>query len=144
VLPQSPMSSRLKRASTGSPWPHRVLSLVQGALLLVIVLCAVAHGATDGDHGPAPAAAVASTATEGGTEPHSPHHPHGAEKCASEAAVRTTAQASEQPSAPADGPAEVAAVALFLGHPFARRTACRRRRIRTGREALTRTSRWRI
>ncbi|MFF8973965.1 hypothetical protein [Streptomyces sp. NPDC014995] len=134
-------TSHLPGILSGSPWPRRLGTLIQGALLLVIILCAVAHAETEETHRPTPAAV---TATPGGVEPHGPHAPHGGDTCASDMVVRTAAQAPELPRADAQAPAVVAAGAVALGPPLALRRPHRRRRPRTGRAALVRTSRWRI
>ena len=125
----------------GSAWPRRLVTLIRGALLLVIVLCAVTHAETEEAHGPMPAAATAPTAMPGGAEPHAPH---GAHACASDAVVRTVPQALEQPLADAAAPAVAAAGAVALAHPLALRGTRRRRRPRNGRATLVHTSRWRI
>lgn len=128
----------------GSPWPRRLATLIQSVLLLVIILCAVTHAETEETHGPTPAAVTAPAAMPGGAEPHGPHAPHGADACASDVVVRTAAQAAEQPLADAQTPAAVAAGAVALWRPLVLRGTRRRRRPRTGRAALVRTSRWRI
>ncbi|MDX3458643.1 hypothetical protein PV396_43120 [Streptomyces sp. ME02-8801-2C] len=142
--PTSRPTSHIQCILSGSPWPRRLVTLIQGALLLVIILCAVAHGETEETHGPAPAAVTAPAATPGGAEPHGPHAPHGDHACASDLIVRTTVQALDQPVAETKPLAVVAAGAVVLGHPLVLRRSHRRRRPRTGRAALVRTSRWRI
>lgn len=129
---------------TGSRWLYRGASLILGALLLVIVLCAVAHGPTEEAHRPTSAVVTAAPAASHGTGQHAPHHPHGAEECADDAVVRTATPPPEQSLAAADVPAEVIAGLLVLRQPLALRVRHRRVRVRTGRAVLGRTSRWRI
>ncbi|MFE9031085.1 hypothetical protein ACFYOA_33305 [Streptomyces iakyrus] len=87
---------------------------------------------------------AAPSVTATGGEPHEPHKHHEAEDCAADAIVRTAAQSAE------DLPFAVLAVAVLvvmsvaIARPLVRHEFRRRRRARTGRVALVRTSRWRI
>lgn len=153
----------VRRAPHGSPSPRRLVTLIHGALLLVIVLCAVMHGGTaEETHGPVPVSVTAAEATPGGAKshtpharhaphapharhaPHAPHAPHSAHECAPGAVVRTTAQVAEQPVPGGEAPAAVMASAAVLGSRPAFRATRRRRRPGPGRAALVVTSRWRI
>ncbi|GAB2715828.1 hypothetical protein [Streptomyces bullii] len=139
------MPSPVRSVPHGAPSSRRLGTLVQGALLLMLVLCAAAHGAAaEETRGPVPAAVPTAQAAPGGTEPQAPHAPHGAHQCASDAVVRVAAQGPEQPVADANAPAAAAAGAALLGPPLAFRAKRGGRRPRTGRAALVVTSRWRI
>ncbi|MFI1735758.1 hypothetical protein ACH40E_42535 [Streptomyces acidicola] len=142
------------RTTLGTPTASRrvcrLMAVVRGCLLAVIGLCALVHGPSDDTQAPARAAVPTSTpivppttVTVAGDEaPHGPHRHHGVDKCTADGALRTTtAAAAEQP------PAAAGAVPLTGVLTTVRRRPCRlcgRRRARTGRTALVRTSRWRI
>ncbi|QDQ15663.1 hypothetical protein [Streptomyces spectabilis] len=118
---------------------------MRGSLLAVMVLCALAHGPLDENHGPErpPVAIAVAVPTAGEAAPHSPHRHHGSEECAPDGPLRTpVAPALDQPPT---GTGALTAAAAFpvLSGPKPRRTQ-RRRRTRTGRTALVRTARWRI
>ncbi|MBT2457558.1 hypothetical protein [Streptomyces sp. ISL-86] len=131
----------------GRPLLRCLLSLVHGTLLLMAVLCAVGHGTTEGTHGAVPARAAVPVVVADFAGHYGPHRPHGAAQCAPPAAVvLATARAAGYP--PAAAPSVLAAVSAsvsmsgrrLLGRP----DESLRRRARTGRLALVRTSRWRI
>ncbi|WP_405767108.1 hypothetical protein [Streptomyces sp. NBC_01538] len=144
MLPHPRTAVPMLGTRTGLPCPRRLSSLIQAALFLMLVLCAVAHGTPEKPHAPTTAAVTALAATPGGAEPHTPHHSHGAEQCTPDATLRTTAQAPEQPPASAAAVIVVAvAGATALRSPPAPGATCGRR-TRNGRAALVRTSRWRI
>ncbi|MEW2403186.1 hypothetical protein [Streptomyces sp. NPDC046862] len=140
-------ATRSTRAA--SPWRHRLMVLVRGCLLAVIGLCALAHGSYDATSAPQRAAVPISTlvapvcavTVAGDGTPHGPHRHHGGDECAAEGALRTATAAAEQPP-PAAGSALLAGVLTTV--TLRPRRPCRRRRARTGRTALVRTSRWRI
>ncbi|MER7408235.1 hypothetical protein ABT373_38740 [Streptomyces sp. NPDC000070] len=90
-----------------------------------------------------PVPAAAATIAAGG-EPHEHQGPHGAEGCASDTVVRAAAQSVEEFPLGAMAVVVLVAVSAVLGRPPARHELRRRPRIRTGRVALVRTSRWRI
>ena len=127
--------------------PHRLRPLVcllRVGLLVVIGLCALTHGpAEEETHRSAPAATTSVTPTASDAESHGPHRHHESEECDADGVVRTTAPAAEQPPAGAAILALAGASAVVM-RPPARRQPNGRRRTRTGRIALVRTSRWRI
>lgn len=139
-------SRTLQHAQWAAPGPslgRRLLSLLSGSLLLVIFLCAVAHGTTEETHGHASAPAV-SAVVAADQEPHGPHPRHGDEECATEAVVRTAIQAAEKPLVGAGTLAVLAVVTLAVVRPLRRHENGRYHRTQTGRTALAQTSRWRI
>jgi hypothetical protein len=127
----------------GSRLPRPIVALLRAALPMLIGLCAFVHGPSEEADRPAAAVPAAVASVAGDAVPHGPHrHPAG-EECALDGAVRTTAQAAQQP------PADAAAMALvgvfpLLGGQAAPCRPYRFRRRHTGRTALVRTSRWRI
>ncbi|MPY64556.1 hypothetical protein FNH08_47605 [Streptomyces spongiae] len=148
--PATRMPARTTRgAPCASPWSRRLMALVRGCLLAVIGLCALAHGSSDATHGPPRAAAPlvtliapASVASVAGSEaPHGPHHRHGGDECAADGVLRTTTAVAEQPPPVVGSVPFVGVLATVTRRPP---RPCGRRRARTGRTALVRTSRWRI
>ncbi|WKX12573.1 hypothetical protein [Streptomyces sp. NL15-2K] len=137
------MPTHALRALADPRRPRPFDALLRAVLLMAIGLCALVHGPSEETDRPAPAvpAAVASVAGEG--VPHGPHRHHQGEECALDGAVRTTAQAAQQPPADAAAMALVGVLPLPAGPP-AHRRPYRFRRRHTGRTALVRTSRWRI
>ncbi|MER6092315.1 hypothetical protein [Streptomyces bluensis] len=135
---------------TASRRLRRLMALVSSTLLAVIGLCALAHGPSSDDRrSPTPSAVPTSTpiapattvAVAGDEAPHGSHRHHGGDECAADGALRTTTAVAEQP------PAATGALPLSGVLTTVRRRPCRlcgRRRARTGRMALVRTSRWRI
>ncbi|NUP18064.1 MAG: hypothetical protein HOZ81_18640 [Streptomyces sp.] len=116
---------------------------------MVLMLCAVIHGATEQTHASVSMPAVSSAVAAGGGHgdrhgPHGPHNPHEAEDCAADAIVRTAFPSAEAPPLDAIDAVVPAAGFLAVGSPPVRRESRRRRSARTGRVALVRTSRWRI
>lgn len=139
-------SRTLQHARWAAPGPslgRRLLSVISGSLLLVIFLCAAAHGTTEETHGrsSAPAASAGAAADE---EPPGPHPGHGHEECTTEAVVRTAIQAVEPPLVGAGIVAVLVVVTLAMLRPARGHENGRCRRTQTGRTALARTSRWRI
>ncbi|KUN86394.1 hypothetical protein [Streptomyces griseoruber] len=133
------------RAVPDSRLPQPIVALLSGVLLVVIGLCAVAHGQSAEPDRTAPAAATAPArpAVTGDVMPHGPHRHHGNEHCALDGAARTTAQPAQHP--PADTGATLpAGVFGALGALPAHRRPYRFRTRHTGRSALARTARWRI
>lgn len=162
-----PLHSRMPappgRAPSLPPRRKPLAALAHGFLLVAFVLCSLAHGPSGEPHRSSaptvPAATTVPPATTapaaGGTTgatlaapeaPHGPHGHHSAEGCPTGGVPRTpTAQTSHQPP-PAADPAPLLAgiTAAALGPlPPARSSPHRRRRSRTGRTVLVRTSRWR-
>ncbi|MHB9856795.1 hypothetical protein [Streptomyces sp. YIM S03343] len=110
---------------------------------MALVLCAVMHGVPDETHASVSVPAASSVTATGG-EPHEPHKHHEAEDCEADAIVRTVAQSTEDlPLAPL-AVAVLVAVSVATASPLVRHQSPRRRRTRSGRVALARTSRWRI
>ncbi|MFD0436037.1 hypothetical protein [Streptomyces chartreusis] len=110
---------------------------------MVLMLCAVVHGATEQTHAAVPLLASASGMTAGG-DPHGPHAPHEAEDCAADAIVRNASSAAEDLPLGATALVVLVTLSAVAGGPLVRRAPPRRRSARTGRVALARTSRWRI
>jgi hypothetical protein len=110
---------------------------------MTLVLCAVMHGAPDKAHGAASPPAASSAMTVSG-DSHGPHAPHGVEDCASDVILRPAAQPDEALPPAAMALVVLAAVSPAAVRPVARQEIRRRRSARTGRVALSRTSRWRI
>ncbi|MGI5379947.1 hypothetical protein ACQEV2_38000 [Streptomyces sp. CA-251387] len=127
---------------TPTPLSCRLGSAIRGAFVMALILCAVMHGLPEEAHASAPVSAGFS-AMATGEDPHGPHVPHGAEDCAADAMVRTAAQTSEDLPLVAMAVVVLIAVSLPAGR-LVRHPSRRRRRARTGRVALVRTSRWRI
>lgn len=147
-----------RRAPADSRRPKLPATLLHGFLLVAVVLCALAHGPSgEPHHSSAQNVPVATTApVAGGTvgaapaapeAPPGPHGHHSLEECPTGGIPRTPAAQTPHQPPPATDPAP-----LLLGIAAAARgplwTACRRphrrRRSRTGRTVLVRTSRWRI
>ncbi|QCX81643.1 hypothetical protein C9F11_40305 [Streptomyces sp. YIM 121038] len=141
VTPRVPACPRRRR----TPWRRRIAVLVRGALLAVMVLCALVHGPLDENHGPQRPLVVATTAvaSAGDAAPHSPHQHHGSEECAPDGPLRTPAAPAADPPPAGAGALTAAAAWVVLVAPGPR-AAQRRRRTRTGRTTLVRTARWRI
>jgi hypothetical protein len=110
---------------------------------MVLMLCAVIHGAPEETHASVSAPAASSAMAAGG-EHHGPHVPHEAEDCAADAIVRTASQSTEDLSLGAMAVVVLVVVSLAMGRPLVRHEWRRRRSARAGRVALVRTSRWRI
>ncbi|MDC0766555.1 hypothetical protein [Streptomyces sp. HD] len=125
------------------------VSGTRAILVMVLMLCAVIHGATEQTHASVSMPAVSSAVAAGGGHgdrhgPHGPRDPHEAEDCAADAIVRNAFPYAEDPPLDAMDVVVPAAGALAAGRPPVRRESRRRRSARTGRVALVRTSRWRI
>ncbi|MFI2435382.1 hypothetical protein [Streptomyces sp. NPDC018693] len=134
----------------GALWLRGLIALMRGVLLVVVALCALGHGngPTDGNDRlqPAAMATAAAPATIGEPpqiphEPHGPHGPHGDAECGADNAFRATDQVTE-PRTVGTGTAPFAGALGGVGQRL--RRPRERRRARTGRTALARTSRWRI
>jgi hypothetical protein len=122
---------------------RQLVFLIRCGLLLVVGLCAFAHGPSEDNHRPVSAATASAASAVGDVAPHGPHRHHESEECAPDGVVRTTTQAAEQPPADA-GLVALAGSLAVLGLRPVPRQPYQRRRTRTGRIALARTSRWRI
>ncbi|MFJ5726709.1 hypothetical protein [Streptomyces paradoxus] len=124
---------------------RRFVSVIRGALMMALVLCAVLHGVPEETHEPVSMSAVvsATAADKDPHGPHAPHAPHGGEECAADVIVRTAAQPAEELALCAMA-VVLLAVSVVAGRPLLRCEHRRRRSARTGRLALARTSRWRI
>ncbi|MDG5805658.1 hypothetical protein P9869_23930 [Streptomyces ossamyceticus] len=147
--PRTRMPSYVRQTRALSPWPRLLAALVRGCLLITIVLCAFAHGPVDEPHRTPTQPSTVLTAVQpsaGHETPHGPHDHHTAEECVPAGVLRAPApQSSDQPPAPDTAPLPTGAAATAVRPPWrGRRRPLRRRRPRTGRTALVRTSRWRI
>ncbi|MGW0825360.1 hypothetical protein [Streptomyces sp. NPDC002845] len=113
--------------------------LLLGCLLPFAALCTVVHET------PEEPRRTTLSVTAPTAEPHGPHQHRGPAECSHGAVVRTAAGAPEHPpTGPATVTATVAAAVAVPRGPRGRRAPGRRRKTRTGRAALVRTSRWRI
>ncbi|MFI2629084.1 hypothetical protein ACH5A2_01580 [Streptomyces collinus] len=121
---------------------RRFVSVIRGALMMALVLCAVLHGVPEETH-ESVSVPAAFSATAADKDPHGPHAPHGGDECAADVIVRTAAQPVEELALGAMA-VVLLAVSVVAGKPLLRRDRRRRRSARTGRAALARTSRWRI
>ncbi|WP_328499894.1 hypothetical protein OG828_02095 [Streptomyces sp. NBC_00457] len=130
-------------ARYGSSRWRRLVSAIRGTLVVALMLCAAMHGVLEKTHGPVSLPAATSAMAVGG-ESHGHHAPHGDEDCATDLIIRTAAQSTEDLSLAALTVVVLVAVTMALARPLVRHDSRRRRRVRTGREALVRTSRWRI
>ncbi|MEV1069867.1 hypothetical protein [Streptomyces sp. NPDC050263] len=137
--------ARALRAVPDSRLPRPLVALLSGVLLVLIGLCAVAHGQLAEPDRQATAAATASAwpAVTSDVVPHGPHRHHGNEHCALDGAARTTAQAAHHPPADAGATLPAGVIGALGARPVYRRPYRFRTR-HTGRSALVRTSRWRI
>lgn len=138
----SRMPTRPLWVPCGSSLSRRFVSVIRGALMMALVLCAVLHGVPEETHEPVSMPAAFS-ATAADKDPHGSHAPHGGEACAVDVIVRTAAQPAEELALCAMA-VVLLAVSVVAGRPLLRCEHRRRRSARTGRLALARTSRWRI
>ncbi|GAA2217237.1 hypothetical protein GCM10010360_35190 [Streptomyces nogalater] len=139
LCPPAPASP----ARGGSVRRRRPDPVIRGILVVALMLCAVIHHLPqETPRAVAVPAAASSMAVNG--DPHGPHVPHEAEDCAAAVIVRTVGQPTVGLSPAATVLIVLVAVPPARGSPLLRHVSRRRRRTRTGRLALVRTSRWRI
>ncbi|GAB2941345.1 hypothetical protein [Streptomyces heilongjiangensis] len=146
--PRTRMPSYVRRAWVHSPWLRLLAALVRGCLLITITLCAFVHGPVDQSHRtPAPSSTVLTKVEPSSSHetPHGPHDHHTAEECVPPGVLRASATQSDLPPATDHAPLLSAVAVTAVRPPWrGRRRPHGRRRARTGRSALARSSRWRI